>query len=157
MADIRKQIGLDFLRPRGVSPEPPQERLGIGELKDDETFAVVFEILGPANQEKAGEFNTELQTLLDRFKTKIRYQKGAAEGLSAALIAYGKELLRAVLKAEPQPARLHEVVEQTNIPIDVALTVVRSLEGQGYLTVVDRDLKGNHALKLSAAGVALLR
>jgi hypothetical protein len=107
MADIRKQIGLDFLRTRGISPEQGQEK--------------------------------------------------AALGLSAAVIAYGKALLSAVRKAEPQPARLHEVVEQINIPIDAALAVVSSFEDQGYLSVVDRDLKGNHALRLTAAGAALLR
>lgn len=108
MADIRKQIGLDFLRTRGMaSPEQAREK--------------------------------------------------AAAGLSGALITYGKELLGAVRQAQPQPARLHEVVEQMNIPIDIALAVVSSLEDQGYVTVVDRDLKGNHALRLTTAGAALLR
>ena len=62
-----------------------------------------------------------------------------------AVIAYGKALLSAVRDAEPQPARLHALVDQLQMPIDAALTVVGALEDQGYLTVVDRDLKGNHA------------
>jgi hypothetical protein len=111
MADIRRQIGLDFLQTRNVGPGPSSSRAA------------------------------------DR----------AAAGLSGALIAYGKEVLAAVRQAEPEPARLHEVVERLSIPIDVALEVVKYLEDQGFVTVVDRDLKGNHALRTTAAGAALLR
>jgi hypothetical protein len=81
----------------------------------------------------------------------------AAAGLAGAVLRYGKELLAAVGQAEPNPARLHDLVEQLRMPIDVALTVVSGLEEQGFLTVVERDLKGNHALRLTTAGASLLR
>jgi hypothetical protein len=111
MADIRKQIGLDFLRTREISQIPPGDRA----------------------------------------------REKASAGLSGALIAYGREVLSAVRQAEPEPARLYAVVDQLHIPIDVVLEVVDYLEKQGYVTVLDRDLKGNHALRLTAAGAALLR
>lgn len=46
----------------------------MGELKDEEKYAVMLEFFGPADQTKADEFNAELQKLLDRFGSKIRYQ-----------------------------------------------------------------------------------
>jgi hypothetical protein len=111
VADIRKQIGLDFLQTRNVGPGPSSNRV------------------------------------TDR----------ASAGFSGALIAYGKDMLAAVRLAEPAPARLHDVLERLNMPIDIALEVVKYLEDQGFVTVVDRDLKGNHALRTTAAGAALLR
>ena len=111
MADIRKQIGLDFLRTREISQ-------------------------GPTGERARGTGSTDL---------------------SGALITYGREVLGAVRKAEPDPAKLHVVVDQLHIPIDVALEVVDYLEKQGYVTVIDRDLKGNHTLRLTPAGAALLR
>ena len=47
---------------------------GMGELKDEEKYAVMFEFFGPATQATADDVNAELQKLLARFKTKIRYQ-----------------------------------------------------------------------------------
>jgi hypothetical protein len=47
---------------------------GMGELKDEEKYAVMLEFFGPASQGTADQFNAELQKLLDRFKSKIRYQ-----------------------------------------------------------------------------------
>ena len=47
---------------------------GMGELKDEEKYAVMVEFYGPANQAKAKKFNTDLQKLLAKYKTKIRYQ-----------------------------------------------------------------------------------
>ena len=47
---------------------------GMGELKDEEKYAVMLEFFGPASQGKADEFNAELQKLLEKFNSKIRYQ-----------------------------------------------------------------------------------
>jgi hypothetical protein len=47
---------------------------GMGELKDEEKYAVMIEFFGPADPGKADEFNAELQKLLNKFKTQIRYQ-----------------------------------------------------------------------------------
>jgi hypothetical protein len=77
--------------------------------------------------------------------------------LQDALLSYGRPLLEAIGAAAPAPARLHDIVEQIQIPIDVALRVSDYLQEQGYLTVVRRDLKGNHELQLTDEGRRALR
>lgn len=77
--------------------------------------------------------------------------------LDSALLAHGRAFLEAIRRAEPEPGRLYTIVEDLQVPIDVALRVVEYMERQGYLTVAARDLKGNHALRLTADGAALLR
>ena len=87
--------------------------------------------------------------------------RGVAEpvpsSLDSALLAHGRAVLEAIRRAAPEPGRLYTIVEDLQIPIDVALRVVEYLERQGYLTVAARDLKGNHALRLTADGAVLLR
>ena len=76
--------------------------------------------------------------------------------LSDALIAYGRTILEALRRGEPATARLHALIEQLQIPIDVALKVTEYLEEKKYLTVVRRDLKGDHELRLTDEGRRLL-
>ena len=47
---------------------------GMGQLKDEEKYAVMVEFYGPAKPAEAKKFNTDLQKLLGKYKTKIRYQ-----------------------------------------------------------------------------------
>lgn len=77
--------------------------------------------------------------------------------LSDALIAYGRPLLEALKRAATGTARLHALIEELQIPIDVALKVTEYLEEKKYLTVVRRDLKGDHELKITDEGRRLLR
>ena len=77
--------------------------------------------------------------------------------LDEALLSYGRPLLEALQRAAPGTARLHALIDELAIPIEVALRVVDHLEGQRYLAVVNRDLKGNHELRLTEEGARLLR
>lgn len=87
--------------------------------------------------------------------------KGTAEEalpsfLSDALIAYGRNMLEALKRASPGTAKLHALIDELNIPIDVALKVTDYLEEKKYLTVVRRDLKGDHELQLTDEGRRLV-
>ena len=77
--------------------------------------------------------------------------------LDEALLTYGRPLLEALRRAAPGTERLHGLIDEMAIPIDVALRVVDHLESQRYLEVVNRDLKGNHELRLTDEGARLLR
>lgn len=79
------------------------------------------------------------------------------EFLSDALVAYGRPMLEAIRRSAPGTARLHSLVEELKIPIEVALKVVDYLEQKRYVAVVSRDLKGNHELRLTDEGARLLR
>lgn len=110
MADIRKQLGLDYLR-RGAKkkespPTPPKEAL--------------------------------------------------PPFLSDALIAYGRPMLDVLRRADPVTVRLHPLIDELQIPIDVALKVTEYLEAKKYLAIVRRDLKGDHELQISEEGRKLL-
>jgi hypothetical protein len=109
MSDIRKQIGLDFLRSRDASQG--QDR---------------------------------------------RASERVSRNLEGALVAHGGPVLEAIRRVQPEPARLHAIVEDLRIPIDVAIRVVDYLEQQNYVEVVNRQLNGNHELRLTPEGVALL-
>ncbi len=111
MADIRKQLGLDYLRrgteERGPAAEPSQEAL--------------------------------------------------PPFLRDALISYGRPMLAALGGAAPATVRLHALIDQLQIQIDVALKVTEYLEEKKYLTIVRRDLKGDHELQITEKGRKLLR
>lgn len=111
MADIRKQLGLDYLRRDAEEKEPARE----------------------PSQETLPPF------------------------LRDALIAYGRPMLEALRTAAPAPARLHALIDQLQIQIDVALKVTEYLEEKKYLTIVRRDLKGDHELQITEEGRKLLR
>lgn len=76
--------------------------------------------------------------------------------LSDALIAYGRKLLEVLKRAAPATVRLHPLIDELQIPIDVALKVTDYLEEKKYLTVVRRDLKGDHELLITDEGRRLL-
>ncbi|HEU4368365.1 MAG TPA: hypothetical protein VFV05_09090 [Methylomirabilota bacterium] len=110
MSDIRRQIGVDYLRGKKTSRAAPKPESDV-----------------------------------------------ARPPLDSALLAHGRAVLEAIRKAEPEPGRLYAIVEELQLPIDVVLRVVDYLEREGYVAVAARDLKGNHALRLTAAGAALIR
>jgi hypothetical protein len=74
-----------------------------------------------------------------------------------ALLAHGRRILQAVSEVAPASAKLYDVIDRLQIPIDVALKVVDYLDRNGYLSVVARDLRGNHELRLTDEGVRLLQ
>ncbi len=110
MEDIRKKLGLDYLR-RGTEQKTSQAE--------------------PAEE------------ALPPF-------------LSEALIAYGRRMLEALRRAEPATARLFTLIDELQVPIDVALRVTDYLADKRYLTIVRRDLKGDHELRLTEEGRKLL-
>jgi predicted transcriptional regulator len=77
--------------------------------------------------------------------------------MDEALLTYGRPMLEVLRRAAPGTVRLHNLIDELAIPIDVALRVVDHLESQRYLAVVNRDLKGNHELRLTDEGARLLR
>lgn len=52
--------------------------------------------------------------------------------------------------------RLYTLIDQLQIPIEVALKVTDYLEKRGHLRIVQRDLKGDHELQLTEEGRKLL-
>ncbi len=76
--------------------------------------------------------------------------------LDDALISYGRPFLEALRKADPETMRLYTLIEQLQIPIEVALRVTDYLEKRGHLRIVKRDLKGDHELQLTEEGRKLL-
>jgi hypothetical protein len=82
-------------------------------------------------------------------------RQGGAAFIDEALLAYGRPMLDAVRRAAPAPARVYAIVDDLQIPIDVALELVDHLEQNGYLVVVSRDLRGNHEVRLTDAGLRL--
>jgi hypothetical protein len=109
VADIRKQLGLDFLR--------ETERK---------------EVLSPNSSRSAQSF------------------------LEDAVLAYGRPILDKLRQAAPGTLRLFSVIDDLQIPIEVALKTTDYLAERNFLTVVSRDLKGNHELALAEAGRKLL-
>lgn len=81
---------------------------------------------------------------------------GPPSFLSDALLSYGRPLLDAIRRASPQTAHLHKLIEELQIPIDVALKLVDYLEEHRYLVVVRRDLRGDHELRLTDEGLKLI-
>ena len=79
-----------------------------------------------------------------------------ASFLDDALISYGRPLLEALGKAAPATVRLYTLIDQLQIPIEVALKVTDYLEKRGHLRIVKRDLKGDHELQLTEEGRKLL-
>lgn len=76
--------------------------------------------------------------------------------LDDALISYGRPILEALRRNSPATTRLYALIEELQIPIEVALKVTDYLEKRGHLTVVRRDLKGDHELQLTEEGLKLL-
>jgi hypothetical protein len=76
--------------------------------------------------------------------------------LEEAVLANAGRLLEALRRAGPAPAQLYTLLDELQMRIDVALRVVDYLEEKGYVTVVTRDLKGNHTLQLTESGARLL-
>ena len=52
---------------------------------------------------------------------------------------------------------MYAIVDELQIPIETALKLVDHLEQNGYLVIVSHDLRGNHELRLTDAGLRLLR
>jgi hypothetical protein len=109
VADIRKQLGLDYLRGSEPSEAPTRRE---------------------QNQESAF--------------------------LQDALIAYGRPMLEKLRQSPQESATLYTLIDQLQIPIDLALKVTEQLEAGNYLKIVHRDLKGDHELKLTEDGRRLL-
>lgn len=107
--DIRRQLGLDYLRRSGEEKESVE-----------------------------------------------RSQEPLPPFLSDALIAYGRKILESLARVAPATGRLFSLIDELQMPIDVALRVVEHLEGKKYLTVVRRDLKGDHDLAITDEGRKLL-
>lgn len=76
--------------------------------------------------------------------------------LKDALLSYSRPILEALARAHPGTIRLYALIDQLQIPIEVALKVVDYLERNNLLTIVRRDLKGDHELQLTDAGRRLL-
>jgi hypothetical protein len=110
MTDIRKQIGLDYLKSR--SAQRPEQT--------------------PSEAAPAGS------------------------PLEDAVVAHAGRLLEALRRAGPGPVQLYPCLDELQMRIDVALRVVDYLEEKGYVTVVTRDLKGNHTLQITESGARLL-
>jgi hypothetical protein len=77
--------------------------------------------------------------------------------LDEALIAYGRPMLDALRKAEPNPMGLHELIDMLDIPISAALDIVEAMKQRRYLDIVRYDNKGNHELRIAPEGMRLLR
>jgi hypothetical protein len=66
-------------------------------------------------------------------------------------------MLEKLPESPQESARLYTLIDQPQIPVDLALKVTEYLETRNYLEVVHRDLKGDHELKLTEDGRRLLR
>jgi hypothetical protein len=73
-----------------------------------------------------------------------------------ALLLYSRPLLDALAAAPGRSAGLFDLIERVRLPIEDALRVLPELERQGYVTIVERDLKGNHRLQLTEDGARKL-
>jgi predicted transcriptional regulator len=76
--------------------------------------------------------------------------------LDDALISYGRPVLEALRRNAPATTRLYALIDELNIPIEMALRVTEYLEKRGHLRIVQRDLKGDHELQLTEEGRKLL-
>ncbi len=74
-----------------------------------------------------------------------------------ALMLYGRRVIESLAHAKDRTMTLHTVIDELSIPIDTALMVAEYLNRKKYLTIVQRDLKGNHKLQLTSEGFKLLR
>jgi predicted transcriptional regulator len=84
-------------------------------------------------------------------------RQSGRSALDEARLAYARPLLDALRRASPGPVHLYQLIDELGVPIDLALKLVDDLESRGYLTVVNRDLKGNHELRLTDEGARVLR
>lgn len=72
------------------------------------------------------------------------------------LSEYGRPLLKAASTMGPS-ARVYDLVDKTQIPLTVALPVIDFLSRSGLIEVVAQDdLKGNHELRLTKTGQAMI-
>jgi hypothetical protein len=69
-----------------------------------------------------------------------------------ALLLYSRPLLDALNAAPGRTASLFEIIEKVRLPIEDALRILPELERYGYITIVERDLKGDHRLRLTERG-----
>ena len=71
------------------------------------------------------------------------------------LSSIGRPLLKGVASAGGVE-RLYPLLENLHMSISVALPVVEFLEQQDLVEIVDRDLKGNHELRLTKRGRGMI-
>ena len=68
------------------------------------------------------------------------------------VLAYGLPILKTLKAAPKERERVHKIIDQTRIPMETCLTVTQALSQLGYLTIGEKDLKGNHLLHLTEKG-----
>jgi len=71
-------------------------------------------------------------------------------------MAYGWRILDFLSKANNGTAKVYELIDHIQMPIDVALKVVDYFESRGTVEVAQRDLKGDHTLMITPAGRNML-
>jgi hypothetical protein len=100
---------------------------------------------------------------LDYLTTRTLPVKGGREQahetpphFDEALLLYSRPLLDALAQAPGHRAPLLDLVRSTRIPIEDALKVLPELERRGLVVVEQRDLVGNHLLRLTDHGAQRL-
>lgn len=76
--------------------------------------------------------------------------------MSDALMAYGWRVLDFLSNANNGTAKVYELIDRVQIPIEIALKIVDYLESRGIVQVTQRDLKGDHTLAITPAGRSIL-
>lgn len=72
--------------------------------------------------------------------------------LEESLLTYGQRVVEA-LKLEPNATgKIFDLVDTLNITVDTLNPIVGYLVSKGYLDQLEADPKGNHTVKVTAAG-----
>ena len=68
------------------------------------------------------------------------------------LLAYGLPILKTLKASQKERERIHKIIDQTKISMEICLAVAQALSQLGYLAIGEKDLKGNHLLQLTDKG-----
>jgi hypothetical protein len=72
-----------------------------------------------------------------------------------AILTFGRPMLDDLAEAGGS-ARLWDLIEKRRIPIDICLRLVDAFEQDGLLEVQERDLKGNHGVRITTKGRSVI-
>jgi predicted transcriptional regulator len=82
---------------------------------------------------------------------------GQVDPVEQAMAAYGGQILAALDKSAQKSARLHDLIDQINLPFETALGVTDRLCQLALVSILQRDKYGNHEIKITPAGSEFLR
>jgi len=86
----------------------------------------------------------------------LKQPRGEDPALTQALMAYGWRVLDSLAKSNGGAAKVYELIDRVQIPIEIALKLVDYFESRGIIQVIQRDLKGDHSLAITQAGRDML-